>query len=348
MTVQIKEIDRRFYEERLKEYLPDKIIDFHTHIWLREFRKNIKAKNRGQNWPRLVADQNSINELNLTYKLMFPQKQVIPLAFGWPGREVDLDVTNGYVSAISAEKNIPGLIVSTPDWGEVELEEKVLAGKFLGLKPYLSWAPENIPSDEITIFDFLPNAHLEVADRNGWVVMLHIPRSKRLKDQENLKQLLEIEEHYPNVKLVVAHIGRAYCIEDVGNAMDVLCETKRMVFGFSGNTSEVVMQKALETFGPKRLVFGSDLPITRMRMRRICENGIYINLVPPGVYGDTSGDPHMREVSETEAEQLSFFMYEIIGAFLKAASKVGLSSQDIEDVFYNNSKRILGSAGWNI
>ena len=48
--------------------------------------------------------------------------------------------------------------------------------------------------------------------------MLHISRPARLKDPVNLAQLLEIEEKYPNVKLIVAHIGRAYTPEDIGDA----------------------------------------------------------------------------------------------------------------------------------
>jgi uncharacterized protein len=347
MSVQIKDVDIRFYNERLKSFLPEKIIDFHTHVWLKEFC-NKGGKPRGKSWPLLVADQNPIEDLKSTYELMFPQKQVTPLIFGWPERDVNLDATNDYVSKASEAQSLPGLMVSTPDWDSAELQERVSKGKFLGLKPYLSWAPENIPFDEITVYDFLPKAQLEMANQNGWIVLLHIPRSKRLKDPVNLKNLIEIEENYPDLKLVVAHIGRAYCLEDVGNAMEILRETRNMVFDFSGNTNAAVMQMALETFGPQRVVFGSDLPIVRMRMRRICENGNYVNLVPPGVYGDLLGDSHMREVSQAEGEQLSFFLYESIGALLQAAAKIGLSPQDIEDVFYGNAKRILDSVEWNI
>jgi uncharacterized protein len=78
----------------------------------------------------------------------------------------------------------------------------------------------------------------------------------------------------------------------------------------------------------------------RMRMRRICEDGFYVNLVPPGLYGDVSDDPHMREVSEEEGSRLSFFMYEELLAFRQAAEAVGLSAEDIADVMYNNAARL--------
>jgi predicted TIM-barrel fold metal-dependent hydrolase len=348
MTVQIKDVDRKYYEEKLKGFLPPRLIDFHTHIWLKDFRKGTQVINRGQNWPLLVAEESPIEELVETYELMFPDNEITPVIFGWPERDVILNDTNRYVSETSGEKHFPALIVCTPDWSAEELTERVSHGHFLGLKPYLSWAPKEMPSGEITIYDFLPKAHLEAADREGWIVLLHIPRSARLKDPVNLKHLLEIEENYPNLKLVIAHLGRAYCAEDVGNAMEVLGKTRNMVFDISANTNEVVIQAALEAFGPQRLVFGSDFPIVRMRMRRICENGVYINLVPPGVYGDLTGDAHMREVSEKEAEELSFFVYENMYAFRKAAEKIGLTPKDVEDVFYNNAIQILSSVGWTI
>jgi hypothetical protein len=117
--------------------------------------------------------------------------------------------------------------------------------------------------------------------------------------------MLEIERRYPRLQLVIAHVGRAYCPEDLGNAMELLRPAERMSFDFSANTNAYVIEQALRNFGPQRLVFGSDLPILRMRMRRICEDGGYINLVPPGLYGDVSDDPHMRAV-DRRRQKLSF------------------------------------------
>ncbi len=232
-------------------------------------------------------------------------------------------------------------MVTNPEWTAAELEQRVLSGGFLGLKPYLNWAPLHIPSQEIQIYDFLPPAHLEVADRHGWIVILHIPRPARLKDPLNLQQMLEIEQRYPNIQLVIAHIGRAYCPEDIGDAFEVLQASRSMLFDFSANTSAVVIEGALRAFGARRVLFGSDLPIVRMRMRRICENGSYINLVPPGLYGDISDDPHMRNVSPAEGEQLSFFLYEMLLAFRRAAEAVGLSPADVADVLCNNGARLI-------
>ena len=131
-------------------------------------------------------------------------------------------------------------------------------------------------------------------------------------------------------------------------AFEILKGTKRLVFDFSANTNSEAMYKTLECVGSGRLLFGSDLPILRMRMRRICENGKYVNLVSKGMYGDVSQDPNMREVSGKEAEKLTFFMYEELRAFRQAAEQIGLSNQDKEKIFYSNARKILDEVQNNL
>lgn len=346
MDLTIKPVDTEFYTQRL-DYLPARMIDIHTHVVRSSSRKKgpLAVERRGPTWPGRVAPENPIGDLLETYRRMFPKQAVTPLIFGPATQEYDLDGSNADVSQASTQAHVPALIVATPEWTGAELEQRVAAGGFIGLKPYLEFAPPHIPSDDITVFDFLPRHHLEVADAHGWIVMLHIPRRGRLRDPLNLEAMLEIEHRYPHVRLVIAHIGRAYCPEDVGDAFDVLKDAQRMHFDFCANTSAYAMECLLRAVGPRRVVFGSDLPVARMRMRRICEHGFYVNLVPPGLYGDISDDPHMREVDEEEGRQLSFFMYEELLAFREAAEAVGLSAADIEDVMFNNAARLIAAAG---
>ena len=79
MLFEIKEIDRKVYDQRLADFLP---IDFHTHVWLEEFRAKMQEGARGQTWPRRVAKDNSIEDLLESYRLMFPHQEVTPVIFG--------------------------------------------------------------------------------------------------------------------------------------------------------------------------------------------------------------------------------------------------------------------------
>lgn len=57
--------------------------------------------------------------------------------------------------------------------------------------------------------------------------------------------------------------------------------------------------------------------------------------MPASFYGDVSGE---------ESQRLTFFMYEEIDAFRRAAAATGLGPADIEDVFYNKGMRLVEEA----
>ena len=337
--------DKKIYEEELKDFLPDKILDVHTHVWkdsmvVKEAPKPGEVK-RTVTWPSMVALDNSIEDLQETYKLMFPGKDVKALMFSGGGYG---DAVNQYVSACSKSSGWPALYYSHPNETADEVEKHVREGGFLGLKSYLDLAPKYLPGGEIRIFDFFPKHQLQRMDEMGAIVMLHIPRNGRLKDPVNLHQILEIKQQFPHVRLIIAHIGRAYTQGDVGNAFEMLDQAPDLMYDFCANCCEYAITEVLKHAGPKHVMFGTDMPILRMRTHRIEENGTYINLIPPGLYGDPSQDAHLREVSAEEAEKITFFAYEELLAFKRACKTLGLSRQDVEDVMYNNAANLIAGA----
>lgn len=331
----MNEYDKQVYEKELKSFLPDSFIDCHAHIWKESFLPYGSA-NGGALWIDRVADELTSDDLMRTLSELYPDKKVTPLVFG--GVKHNIEQCNNYVCDESKKYGFPSLLRSDYSMSAEELEEQVKKGGFLGLKPYITNCPKYIPIPEIRIFDFLPHEHLQVADKNGWIVMLHIPRSKRLIDPVNLAQLMEIEEKYPNLKLIVAHIGRAYSVEDLGNAFDILKSTKNMLFDFTANLSDDAIRACIEAVGTKRLLFGSDLPISIMRMYRITEKGVYYNIVPRGLYGDVSDDPHLRE---TDEKNITLMIYEQLRAFKRVATQMKLTDAQIEDIMYCNAKSLL-------
>lgn len=333
----LTDYDRQVYEKELKDFLPEEFIDFHVHLYKQEFPSQGKD-NGGSTWTRLVFDEMTAEDLMQAFRTLFPKQKVTPLVFG--GCRQSIPHINKYVQDTAVQYGYPTLFRSSYDMSPDYMEKEVQAGGFLGLKPYLRDCLEYIPANEIRIFDFLTPEQLKVADKHGWIVMLHIPRSGRLKDKVNLAQLMEIEEKYPNVKLIVAHIGRAYSKEDIGDAFDLLGQTKNMYFDFTANLCDDAIKACIQAVGPKRLIFGSDLPIAIMRMYRITENGVYYNVVPRGLYGDVSKEPHMRETDETD---VTLMIYEQILALKRVAEELHLSKQDVEDIMYGNAKRLIDS-----
>ena len=333
--------DKRIYEQELRDFLPEKMIDVHAHVWLDHLKvKDPNEPKRTVTWTQVVALDDSIEDLQETYRLIFPGQDVSALFFA----NGEGDGNNNYVSESSQKTGWPALYFSHPSETAEELENHIRQGGFLGVKSYLSLSPKYIPGPEVRIFDFFPKHQLAVLDRMGAIMMLHIPRNGRLKDPVNLAQIAEIKEEFPNIRLIVAHIGRAYVESDIGNAFDTLDKYPTLMYDFCANCCDIAIETCLRHAGAKHLMFGLDMPILRLRTHRIEENGTYINLVPPGIYGDLGGDPHMREVSKEEGEKITFFAYEELLAFKRVAEKLNLSRQDVEDIMYNNAHNLIEGA----
>jgi predicted TIM-barrel fold metal-dependent hydrolase len=336
-------VDKDIHDRELADFLPDRLIDVHTHVWLDRHKQHRPEEHaRTVSWPSLVAKECSIEDLEKSFQLMFPGRSAKALIFSSISEGDDVEAMNGYIAESGRTHGHPTLMYAFPSWSAKDLDRKLRAGRFLGVKVYLNLTPTYLPRQEIRIFDFLPPHHLDVLDRGRRVVMLHIPRDARLRDPVNLEQMLEIERNWPRVRLIIAHVGRAYCDEDVGDAFQRLGVTKNMVFDFAANTNAHVFEQAIRAFGPERCLFGSDLPITWMRMRRVCEGGRYVNLVPRGKYGDVSGDKNMREVDGAEADRLTTFMYEELLAIKRACTRAGVDKCGVEAIFRTNAERVLG------
>jgi predicted TIM-barrel fold metal-dependent hydrolase len=339
--LKVTDYDRKVYKEELLDFLPDEIIDTHTHVWLKSHERTRQCASKGLvTWIQMVANENPIEDLLETYEYMFPEKKVTPVIFGQP--TADIKASNEYVEQSAKKYNLPSLMLTDYGMSGEYLEQEIIRGGYLGIKPYLSNSPDYIPAEELRIFDFLPHEHLKVMNKLKMVVVLHISRPQRLRDPLNIAQLMEIEEKYPDIKLIVAHIGRAYAKEDIGNAFEILSETKNMQFDFSANTLDTAMVECIKAVGTKRILFGSDLPITRMRMYRIVENGKYYNIVPKGLYGDISGDSHMREANPERENAITYFLYEELLAFKRCAEQLSLSRKDVNDILFKNASLIFG------
>ena len=337
----VTDYDKKIWEEELKDFLPDKILDVHTHVYKKEFITP-PDPSKPKRWPSLVADENPIEDLKETYKLMFPGKDVKALMFinGRTGQKEN----NAYLSLVSKETGWPALFYSRPEMTADELEKNIREGGFLGVKSYFLYGPSYIPANEMRIFDFFPKHQLERLNEMGAICMCHLPRDGRLKDQVNIQQILEIRREFPKLRFIVAHIGRAYTKEDLADSFDYLTKEPETMYDFSANCCEYVITEAIKRCGTKHLMFGTDMPILRMRTHRIEENGTYVNLVPPGLYPDPYGDPHLREVSEEEAESITFFAYEELLALKRSCEKLGLTKKDVEDMMYNNAMELIEGA----
>ena len=113
-----------------------------------------------------------------------------------------------------------------------------------------------------------------------------------------------------------------------------------MYFDFTANLLDDAITEGIKTVGVDRFIYGTDLPIALMRMRRIVENGVYYNVVPEGYYGDVSGIANMRE---EKSDEITIMVYEQLRAFKRSAAALHLSDTDVEKILYSNAKKLIDS-----
>jgi uncharacterized protein len=329
-------IDMPFYKEHLKDFLPEKIIDVHSHTGNNPGLKPDDP--RPTTWAEWVTLGHGMLVPNLlnAYLKMFPGKEVFPVCFPICDRN-DVDERNEYLAKeLEQYDNIWGLMWTSPDWSKDELITRMKSTKFKGLKPYPNMIKNPIPDSEVTIFDYLPHSHLEASEELGWIVMLHISRPDRLADPVNIAQLKEISKTYPNIKIIIAHIGRSYCPRHGMIGIPALKDYENLLFDISASTNESVMELLIREVGTKRILFGSDMPITAMRAKRICEGDEYVNYVR---HADWKDSRTRRNIEEEDS--YTFMLYEELLSFKNASLACGLTKTDIEDIFYNNAYNLL-------
>ena len=329
------------YRKELADFLPDTILDAHAHVWEKKHCGKSSYVQRGESWAERIERENPIETLKQDYAAMFPGKNAKAMVFGWVGAGVDIDSNNRYIGKIVSENSgWHGLAVPDPRWSEEETLDQIQGNGLQGLKPYITFADARISTADITISDIITQRQWRLLNKHGYICMLHLPRAGRLPDPKNIEQLLEIEKNYPDAHLIVAHIGRCYSMQDLGDALEYLKDTKNMRFDFSGNTNSAVIEKALTVFGPERILFGSDLPLTHIHMKRIYdEHGHYINLIRPKERPQIANAAYMQPTDD--ADGYTFYLYESILAFKKAATRLGLSRQEIQNIVCDNALKLL-------
>ncbi len=342
------EIDLEVYRDEIEPWLPERILDFHVHVNLPEHVGPIAPERIAANWAMEVGTEQSWEDLRATYASLFPGREVGCVAFGTVYRETLTDANNAYVLAGAADpvnRAVP-LMCTRPEWPAEKLAAALIPTgpigpispispisptaprppSFAGIKPYPDVAPEG---DE-SIYAFLPHGHLRVLDDAGGIVMLHLPRAGRIGDPDNIREVREIRQRYPRIKIVIAHIGRAYCLPTAQRGLPGLADDPGIFFDTSANLNGDVFRYALDTVGPDRLLFGSDLPITLLRGVREHVGEKYINYTSASYSWNTT-----RKSPEEEA-RYTFFLYEELRALISAVERSGLGKDAMTRIMHDN------------
>ncbi len=325
-------VDLPIYDQELREWLPDRIFDAHTHSWLLEHvlhpiseeRVNLMFEAESLSWEDLASD----------YRLLFPGKAVEWLAFPMPITAIDRTENNAYVARCIDGSHTYGLYVPGLEDTAETLWAAIHEGGFLGFKPYHSYVTGK-PVDEIRVVDFVRVPQLEVAEEHALIIMLHLPRPGRIGDPVNQTDVRAIAKQYPHARIVLAHGGRAYGRAMIESGISAVIDLPNVYFDLSNVYDYSVVRALLEGIPLRRILFGTDDPVATVRGMMLLLNGQRVFITRKRFrWSVTSELPNQL--------RCTFFVYEQLRAMKQACQDLHIGAHDVQTLFYDNVRALIG------
>jgi len=281
-----REVDSRFYEQHLRDFLPPRILDVHMHVHRQSAVPALTEELLATNWAAAVSHpQYLVQSAEEDYAKLFPHSEVSRLQFGSVWRGTDLAATNSYCAQTADQKQVWALAVADPAWSADHLRDLLVAGNFSGIKPYWSLVPDKAEA-EVGLDEMISPPQLEVLDELGLIAIIHVPGPERIRDPHTLRVLRQWCRQYENATFVVAHLGRAYCMPFAQASFADLASIEGLLFDCCAVLNPNVFALAFETIGPQRIMWGTDFPVlARMRGFRVWEDEQYRDAGLQGVGG---------------------------------------------------------------
>jgi len=334
------EVDRRFWQEHLEGWLPQRIFDAHTHINEPHLRiAPMTEQKRRQYWVNEVAEPIGAADAERCHRVVFPGREFSCLAFGFPSLEYDIEASNAALQRECVARGWYRLAVVRPCWSQERVAVELDQPHVLGVKVYyelISHDPTTRDKHlEASIFDFLPHHQLELLNQRGSWITLHVPKAARLGHPQNIDEVRRIRQWYPHIVLVIAHLGRSYTLPHAQESLPQLADDPGLYFDIAAVLNPQVLRFALETLGPERILFGTDNPIMYMRGRQQWQGRTYVNRTNYPFFFN-----RQREPPEIEAHY-TLYVYEALRALRQACEQLGVTRQQIQAILHDNARRLV-------
>ena len=326
--------NRRIYETEFRDWLPDKILDVHIHTVHRDSYPDEFDPGPERWMSHVNGGSYRIEDCQADAAAILPGKDFHGLCFGSPSGNEDRDLANRYVASFCDQQRWFGLALVSPEDPVEAVEQWIGELGLLGYKPYRNYVTSK-PREEVGIHDMLPATCMALADRLGLIVMLHIPRAKRLADPDNQREIVELADRYPHAQIILAHVGRAYYLGNVVGQLDELRKQPNLYVDVAMLNHWEVIEYVLREFPRERILFGTDMPISRFGGKSVEINDDYAYITEDNI--DIGNAIHDARA----AVEFTYFYYEELRAIRKAADRVGLTRAEIEALFFGNSMRLL-------
>lgn len=321
------ELDKRV-AARLQRFLPDEVFDAHAHIYrvadARGHEAGVFAEGPAEvtlsQWRRHVGQQMGASRVR--DGLFFP----------YPVAGCDLPASNEFlVAQLKSAPASRGLLLMAPDTPQETLRRHLADPQIVGLKPYHVFSSHR-PTFQSSILDFAPEWAWRLAHERQLILMLHIVRQHALADPDNQQTLRALCARYPGARLVLAHAARGFNARDTVEGITALRGLQNVWFDTSCVCEPAAFTAILREFGPRRLLWGSDFPISERRGKCVTIGDAFSWINPPRI-----------DTAPTSPECPTLLVgLESLRAAIDAVQQLGLDAKDVRDIFCDNALRLLG------
>jgi len=322
------EHDQQIWEEELDDFVPQRVFDAHIHMLN---HKHLSAQKKPQfaEWGEV-----DFRTLGAWAECLYPARETHFLVLGTPIPGIDVNAHNEWaIHDLRVDPNSRMNRLVTPSCQVERIEDDIKKYGFAGLKPYRLFSVTGDVA-QCRIHDFLPHAQLELANALGLWVTMHLSRLHGCADDQNLTDLEEFTtKRYPKIKWILAHCARSFTYWPIRQAIERLRAMPNIWYDTSAVTDVRPMITLFAKENPKRILYGSD------GVDATYFHGKYVALGRAWQFMDM-GQSDMKFPHCDGRPILS--IYEQLLSMKQAAQIVGLSHQNIEDIFWRNAVELFG------
>ena len=320
----------KIWNEEFEQFVPRRVLDFHVHV------VNAATIPDGETFGAAghALDKYDFDDLREDMADTYPGRETYAVCFGSPHSRYDRVANNRYVAEGCDGERLFAFRMIDPYEDPDAVRRDVAESGFIGFKPYLDYVRKEDPN-QVEIKEMLPAAIMDIAEQLGLIVMLHIPRPRRLADPVNQRQIVELCQSFPSTKIVLAHIGRAYYLKNVQGHLDCLKDLPNLYVDLAMLNNAEVLEHTFAVFPADRILYGTDAPIALAPGKSVEINDQYTYVTPVPWHLSISDD-HGKLV-------FTSFLYEELRAIKKALCRLGLGREFVEGLFFDNGMKLLNA-----
>ncbi|MFZ5917370.1 MAG: aminotransferase class III-fold pyridoxal phosphate-dependent enzyme [Chloroflexota bacterium] len=321
------DLDARLVRE-LGGFLPARIFDAHTHVY-RVADLNVEGSSLFNQGPPEVG----IEVWRAHSARVFGASRLAGgLFLGTPTAGCDRAAVNAYLLAeLARDPGSRGAVLVAPGDDPAQIETLIRHPQVAGLKPYHLFSADK-PTFQADIPSYLPEWAWELAHTHGLTLTLHMVKSLALADAGNQRHIRELCKKYPNARLILAHAARGFHAPNTARGLHALRGLDNVWFDMAAVCEPEPLTAILRAFGPRRLLWGSDFPVSENRGRAVTVGDGFVWL---------QSDTVNWEKVSPECQPV-LVVLESLRALRQAAADFGLDEADVQDIFCDNAWRLLG------